>query len=119
MKIMLCTLALLSLSPPMARAQPAGWMQMGRADYPRPDLGRSGPVPVYYSSGSYVVIPAPGPHSFRYANGVRVWYGTAPMLAPVLTTGAVVPQGPAVRAPMSPGPRVYRTVSGVRVWYGQ
>jgi hypothetical protein len=116
---MLLLLALIAASPAAAEPARGGWSSPGRADYARPDYGRVGPAPLYYSSGSFVVIPAPGPHSYRYANGVRVWYGTVPMLAPVLTSGAVVAQGPAVMAPASPGPRAYRAPSGVRVWYGQ
>lgn len=119
MKTLLCVLALMALSPALAQAQPAGWQQMGRADYPRPDYGRSGPAPVYYAPGAYVMYAAPGVHSYRYANGVRVWYGVVPAFAPVLTTGAVIQYGPPIMAPPSPGPRVYRTPSGVRVWYGQ
>jgi len=119
MRTLLCLLALLTLSPALAQARPAGWVQMGHADYPRADYGRSGPAPLYYAPNTYTLYTPPGAHSYRYANGVRVWYGSVTMLAPVLTTGAIVPEGPAVMAPASPGPRIYRSASGVRVWYGQ
>ena len=119
MRALLCLLVLMVLAPAPAHAQPAGWRQMGRADYPRADYGRSGKAPIYYAPGAYVMYAAPGIHLYRYANGVRVWYGIVPAFAPVLTSGAFVQQGPAIMAPPSPGPRVYRTASGVSVWYGQ
>ncbi len=119
LRLLVCGLALVMALPAVAQARPAGWLQMGRADYPRADYGRAGPAPLYYAPGAYVMYAAPGVHLYRYTNGVRVWYGTVPAFAPVLTTGAIVQHGPAIMAPPSPGPRVYRTPSGVRVWYGQ
>ncbi|MBS0386615.1 MAG: hypothetical protein JSS00_14830 [Proteobacteria bacterium] len=119
MRMLLGLLAMIVLAPAAAQARPAGWLELGRADYPRADYGRSGPTPLYYAPDSYVMYAPPGPHSYRYRNGVRVWYGAIPAFAPVLTTGASVRQGPAVAAPASPGPRVYRAPNGVRIWYGQ
>jgi hypothetical protein len=105
-------------SPAMAQTRGAGWQDMGHADYARPDYGRAGPAPRYYAPGAGVLVAAPGAHTYRYANGVRVWYGTVLELVPVLTTGPVTANGPALRAPDSPGPRVYHAANGVRVWYG-
>lgn len=119
MRSLLFLLALAAASPAVAEPQHGSWSEPGRADYARSDYGRAGPAPLYYASGSFVVIPARGARSYRYSNGVRVWYGTVPTLAPVLTSSAIVPQGPAVEAPISPGPRLYRAANGVRVWYGQ
>lgn len=119
MRLILCLLALMVSVPAAAQARGEAWSNAGRADYARPDYGSSGPAPAYYAPGAYVMYMAPGPHSYRYQNGVRVWYGSVPAFAPVLTTTAVVQQQPALAMPPSPGPRVYRAANGVRIWYGQ
>jgi len=119
MRLLVCALALLVAAAAPAMAKPrTGWISLGGANYARADYNRAGPAPLYYAPGTAVVVAAPGPHSYRYANGVRVWYGTLLQVAPVLTTGPVATHGPALRAPESPGPRVYRHANGVRVWYG-
>ena len=119
MRILLCLLALMVSSPAVAQARHAGWLEVGRPNYPRADYGRSGPTPRYFAPNSYVTFVAPGPHTYTYRNGVRVWYGSVTAFAPVLTTTpGLISQGPAVAAPASPGPRVYRYPNGVRVWYG-
>jgi hypothetical protein len=100
------------------QAYHAGWLDMGRANYSRDDYSRAGPTPRYYAPNTFVTVALPGPHTYTYANGVRVWYGTVVTLVPVATTSALISQGAAIAAPASPGPRVYRTAGGVRVWYG-
>lgn len=118
MRLLVCLLVLMTASPAMARTAHSGWATQGQSNYARGDYGRAGPAPHYYAQGTGQVVVSPGPHSYRYANGVRVWYGTVLQVVPVLTTGAVASNGPAVRAPDSPGPRMYRHPSGVQVWYG-
>lgn len=118
MRILLCLLVLMASSPAVARTRHAGWLEIGRPDYPRPDYSSAGPRPLYFAPNSYATFVAPGLHTYTYPNGTRVWYGSVPAFAPVLTTTPVLSQGPAVAAPASPGPRVYRYPNGVRVWYG-
>lgn len=120
MRILVLALALLASTPAAAQTRNPGWAEVGRASYERTDYGRSGPTRTYYAPGSFVIYSTPGPHTYANANGTRVWYGSTPTLAPVLTTAPVaLPQGPALRAPASPGPRVYVNSNGVRIWYGQ
>lgn len=119
MRILFCLLVLMASSPAGAQTRNAGWLEVGRANYPRTDYGGSGPIPRYFAPNSYAMFAAPGPHTYTYRNGVRVWYGSVPAFAPVVTSAPVLlSQAPAVAAPASPGPRVYRYPSGVRVWYG-
>lgn len=123
MKVLLCLAALAMLSVPAAAQTRAArndahWVEVGRASYPRPDYGPSGPAPVYLAPGTYVAYAPLGPHTYEYPNAVRVWYGSVQAFAPVLTTAPPLLQGPARRAPVSPGPRVLVHPNGVRVWYG-
>ena len=120
MRTLLCLLAMIVTALP-AHGQTArpGWSAPGVASYGRPDYGPRGPTPIYLAANAYVRFTPAGPHSFRYRNGVRAWYGAVDAFASVLTTGALVAQGPAVAAPASPGPRLYRRGDGMRLWYGQ
>jgi hypothetical protein len=120
MKMRACLIALMCLaSPALARTQHGHWSEAGRPSYGRPDYGAAGPAPIYFAPNAYVEYTAPGVHAYAYRNGVRVWYGSVPAFAPVLTTSATVAQGAAVKATPSPGPRLYRDARGVRAWYGQ
>jgi hypothetical protein len=68
---------------------------------------------------AYAPYAATGAHTYRYNNGVRVWYGSVPAYAPVLANASIIaPAGPAITATASPGPRLYVHPNGVRVWYG-
>lgn len=119
MRILIFVLALVVASPAAAQTRGTGWVEVGRASYERSDYGRSGPTPRFFAPNSFVKFSTPGPHTYRYASGIRVWYGSVPEFAPVLTNAPVAsPQGTPVAAPASPGPRVYRHPSGVSVWYG-
>ena len=118
MRVLVCVLTLLAASPAAAQSQGAGWVEVGRPNYERGDYGRAGPTPRFFAPNTFVQFAAPGPHTYSYSSGTRVWYGSVPEFAPVLTNAPTVAQGPAVAAPASPGPRLYRHPSGVRVWYG-
>lgn len=122
MKVVSCLAALAMLSSPADAQTPrhddARWVEVGRANYSRPGYGPSGPAPVYFAPGAYVAYAPPGPHIYEYPSGVRVWYGSVPAFAPVLTSAPLVAQGAPVAAPRSPGPRVLVYANGARVWYG-
>lgn len=123
MRVVFCLAALAMLSLPAAAQTPASrhdvhWVEVGRANYSRPDYGPSGPAPIYFAPGAYVAYAPLGPHFYEYPSGVRVWYGSVPAFAPVLASAPVAAQGAPIAAPRSPGPRVLAYASGVRVWYG-